>query len=115
MWNYYLLLLLTRGRVLRGHTVTPRGKNPFIVQDINGVEKETPSARLTIGNVSLSFSNDEILLYVEKVPGVKKTPRSRLMDELTSKKKMNMGNCHIGRQGVDVFISMRPPNPCQKP
>ena len=38
--------------------MTTHGKNPFIVQASNG--KEIPTAKLIIGNIPLSYSDEEI-------------------------------------------------------
>ena len=49
--------LLLEGIVVRRHSETTHDKNPFIVQASDG--KEIPTAKLIIGNIPLSYSNDE--------------------------------------------------------
>ena len=63
LWRLYStnidsrIALLTKGIVLRGVCVIPRDKNPFVVTDDRGNERETPAIKLTIGSVPMSFSN----------------------------------------------------------
>jgi hypothetical protein len=48
--------LLLKGVVIRKTTVNPFDKNPFIVQG----QTEAPTTKLIIGNLPISYSNDEI-------------------------------------------------------
>ncbi|KAL8582706.1 hypothetical protein ACOMHN_058083 [Nucella lapillus] len=63
LWRLYpktvdaRVALLTRGIVLRGITVQPRDKNPFIVRDEEGRERETAALKVFVTNISLSFNN----------------------------------------------------------
>ena len=56
--------------------MTTHGKNPFIVQASNG--KEIPTAKLIIGNIPLSYSDEEIEGTLVKL-GCK--PRSKMLVE----------------------------------
>ena len=51
------LKLRLEGIVVRRHSETTHDKNLFIVQASDG--KEIPTAKLIIGNIPLSYSNDE--------------------------------------------------------
>ena len=61
--------LLLQGIVLRGVRVNVCDKNPLIVSSRDG-DREIETTRLTIGNIPLSFSNEEILDALKKL-GVK--------------------------------------------
>lgn len=113
LWRLYpkttnaRLNLLTKGVVLRGLSVQPRDKNPFIVTDgPNGEEREIPSVRLTIGNIPLSVSNDEILKTIEQLPGVK--TRSRLMDERARDSQGKLSHFKTGRRFVYINTPTAP-------
>ena len=73
LWRLYpktveaRVILLTRGLVLRGYTVQPRDKTPFIVMGDNGTERETPAMKLIIGNVPISYSNTNVLPVTENL------------------------------------------------
>ena len=59
------VILLTKEIVLRGVSVTPRGKSPFTVTDDRGNARETPVTKLIIGNVPMPFSNKEIMNAIQ--------------------------------------------------
>ena len=70
-------MLLLKGIEVRNLTVNPFDKNPYIVKTPDG-EKEVQTTKLIIGNLPISYSNDEIerkLLH----PGCE--PQSKLMME----------------------------------
>jgi hypothetical protein len=57
--------LLLSGVVLRAVSVALYDKNPLIVRSENG-ETEIKTTKLTIGNLPISFSNEEILEMLKK-------------------------------------------------
>ena len=91
LWRIYCTMLnarielLRKGMVLRGVHCQPKDKNPLVMREENGQEREIPSTRLTIGNIPLSFSTEEILKSMEQLSDIK--TRSRLMDERTRDEK----------------------------
>ena len=52
-------MLLLKGTEVRNLTVNPFDKNPYIVKTPDG-EKEVQTTKLIIGNLPISYSNDEI-------------------------------------------------------
>ena len=70
---------------------------------------EVPSTRLTIGNVPMSFSNEEILKCIELVPGVK-TP-SRLMEERARDEHGKRSHWKTGRRSIYIDVLCTPLNP----
>ena len=101
--------LLTKGLVLRGLCVEVKDKNPFIVTSDSGEQREIPSVRLTVGNIPLSVSNEEILQTIEKVPGLK--TRSRLMDERARDSSGKLSHFKTGRRFIYINA---PTNPLPK-
>ena len=67
---------------------------------------EVPSTRLTIGNVPMSFSNEEILKCIELVPGVK-TP-SRLMEERARDEHGKRSHWKTGRRFIYIDVPSTP-------
>ena len=94
--------LLTKGMVLRGVHCQPNDKNPFVVCAENGQEREIPSTRLTIGNIPLSFSNEEILKSIEQSSDIK--TRSRLMDERARDEKGKLSHFKTGRRFIYIDV-----------
>ena len=111
LWRVYprdidaRVALLTRGVTLRGVQVTPKDKNPFIVIDNKG-EREIPATRLTIGNLPLSSSNEEISKYVSKLPSV--NVRSSLMEERARDDSGKLTHWKTGRRFVYIDIPSQP-------
>ena len=73
--------LLIGDIVLKHHTVQPKDKKKqknFIARNEDGDERETPSSKLVIGNIPMSFNNDKIVNGMEKM-GVKS--KSKLLEE----------------------------------
>ena len=107
LWRVYLrdidarVALLTRGVTLRGVQVTPKDKNPFIVVDNKG-EREIPATRLTIGNLPLSFSNEEISKYISKLPSV--NVRSSLMEERARDDSGKLTHWKTGRRVISLNV-----------
>ena len=111
LWRVYprdidaRVALLTRGVTLRGVQVTPKDKNPFIVVDNKG-EREIPATRLTIGNLPLSFSNEEISKYISKLPSV--NVRSSLMEERARDDSGKLTHWKTGRRIVYIDVPSQP-------
>ena len=56
--------LLVEGLTLRGIQVRVKGQNPFVVNktlSTAGTEEQIPATKLIIGNVPLSYSDEELL------------------------------------------------------
>ena len=98
--------LLTNGMVLRGVLCQPRDKNSFVVCEENGQEKEIPSTRLAVGNIPISFSNEEILRFIEQLPDVK--TRSRLLDERTRDDNGKLSHFKTGRRFIYIDVPKKP-------
>ena len=77
------------------HTLTTH-KNPFIVQSTDG--KELPATKLIIGNIPLSYSNDEI----EGKLGCK--PRSEMLMERDRDEKGGLTRWLTGRRFLHIEI-----------
>ena len=97
--------LLTQGLVLRGHSVTPRDKNPFIVENSNGEDREIPATRLTVGNIPLSYNNEDIIKVIEKL-NIK--ARSRLMDERARDERGKLTRWKTGRRFIYIDVPAQP-------
>ena len=52
--------LLIQGMTVRGVQVTVKDKNPYLVRSLDGKEEETPTTKVIVGNVPISFSDQEI-------------------------------------------------------
>lgn len=95
--------LLAIGSILiKGSTIPVLGRNPFI---INVEDGETPVTKLFVGNVPISFSNDEIKNELErnKVEMV-----SRLTMERARNPRGEMTNWLTGRRFVWIRIPAAP-------
>eukprot|EP00745_Piridium_sociabile_P027240 TRINITY_DN4391_c0_g1_i6.p2 TRINITY_DN4391_c0_g1~~TRINITY_DN4391_c0_g1_i6.p2 ORF type:complete len:304 (-),score=34.77 TRINITY_DN4391_c0_g1_i6:4066-4977(-) len=71
--------ILSRGIVLRGHSVQPRDRNPFLIRDNNGTEREVAAVKVIVGNVPMSYKNTDIAKAMEQRLNVK--IQSNVMDE----------------------------------
>ena len=98
--------LLTRGLVLRGVHCQPKDKNPFVVLSDNGQEREVPATRVTVGNIPLSYSNDEIRLALEQLPDIK--TRSRLIDERARDENGKLSHFKTGRRFIYIDVPKTP-------
>ena len=111
LWRLYptnidaRVAVLTKGIVLRGVCITPRDKNPFIVTDDRGNERETPATKLTIGNVPMSFSNMEIMNAVQSL-GVK--IRSSLIEERDRDPSGKLTRWKTGRRFLYMEVPAKP-------
>ena len=70
-------MLLLKGMEVRNLTVNPFDKNPYTVKTSDG-EKEVQTTKLIIGNLPISYSNDEI---ERKLIQLGCEPQSKLMME----------------------------------
>ena len=77
----------------------------FIVVDNKG-EREIPATRLTIGNLPLSFSNEEISKYISKLPSV--NVRSSLMEERARDDSGKLTHWKTGRRFVYIDVPSQP-------
>jgi hypothetical protein len=71
--------LLSRGIVLRGHSVQPRDRNPFLIRDNNGTEREVAAVKVIVGNIPMSYKNTDIAKTMKQRLNVK--IQSNVMDE----------------------------------
>jgi len=96
-------MLLLKGIEVRNLTVNPFDKNPYIVKTPDG-EKEVQTTKLIIGNLPISYSNDEIerkLLH----PGCE--PQSKLMMERDRDERGGLTTWLTGRRFVYIRIPDR--------
>ena len=73
--------LLIGGFVVRKVKITVCDKNPFIITSPNGERIEKATTRVVIGNVPISFSDDEIAKTIASIDQPKIEMRSKLMSE----------------------------------
>ena len=71
---------------VRGVQVTVKDKNPYLVRSLDGKEEETPTTKVIVGNVPISFSDQEILKSVRELGC---TLRSKLILERDLMRKAN--------------------------
>jgi len=100
--------ILVQGITLRGVLVTVRNENPFIVRRPDGSAVEQPSTRVVIGNVPLSYSDEEILKAI-KALGCEL--RSQLFAERDRDDKGKLTHWKTGRRFLYIAT---PTNPLQK-
>ena len=111
LWRLYpksidaRIALLTTGMYLRGHTVTPKDKNPFVVKDNSGQEREVQPTRVVVGNVPISVSNEDILMTIQQL-GIK--TRSRLLDERERDQNGKLTRWKTGRRFIYIDVPERP-------
>ncbi|KAL8567158.1 hypothetical protein ACOMHN_033060 [Nucella lapillus] len=85
-----------------------KDKNPFIVVSPEGEEKEIPATKLTINNVPLSFSDEEILRTVKKLGA---SVRSKLIDERDRDKDGQLTRWKTGRRFLYIDVPTKEPLP----
>ena len=96
--------LLIDGLELRGHTIQCLDKNPFIVRTGNG-DSEVKTTKLTIGNVPISFNNEDILQTIEKL-GCK--PQSKLYMERDRDERGRLTRWLTGRRFLYIEVPEQP-------
>ena len=50
-----------------GVQVTVKDKNPYLIRSLDGKEGEIPATNVIVGNVTISFSDQEILKSVQEL------------------------------------------------
>lgn len=105
LWRIYAkssvarMTLLSRGIGLRGRQISLLARNPFLLTDDNGDEVEV--TRLFIGNIPISFSNEEIGKALKKAGVVARAP---IVDEHVRDLAGHMTNWVSGRRMVWIDI-----------
>lgn len=102
--NQARIELLLKGIQLRGLTVSPFDKNPFIVRSADG-DEEVKTTKLIIGNIPISYSNDEI---EKKVVQMGCKPQSKLMMEKDRDERGGLTRWLTGRRFVYIQIPDQP-------
>lgn len=103
--------LLSKGISIRNIRVTPFDKNPFLVRSPNPnaqggfVEREAPTTKVIIGNLPLSYSNDDI---ERKLVQLGAEPHSKLMMERERDEKGGLTRWLTGRRFVYVKVPSHP-------
>ena len=114
LWRIYptsneaRMSLLSGGIELRGSTIYPRDKNPFIVREVGG-NKPLPTTKLIIGNIPLSYSNTEIEEALKRLPTF--VPASELFEE---KGRDSTGKLRKWKTGRRYIYMVVPPEPLPK-
>lgn len=96
--------LLLSGFSLRGVSVTPCDKNPFIIRTSAG-EREVKTTRLTVGNIPISYSNSEIEEMIVKLGG---KPRSALFMERDRDDSGHLTRWLTGRRFMYIEVPETP-------
>ena len=104
--------MLLNGIVLRGVAVTVKGRNPYLIRDINNPDQigdresfQPPTTKLIIGNIPLSFSDDELLQAV-KEQGV--NIFSKLISERDRDENGKLTHWKTGRRFVYIAVPLTP-------
>lgn len=100
--------LLIQGFVLRGVRVEVKAKNPFVVKSSgeNDVDSDQQqSTKLIIGNVPLSFSDEELL---QAVKGLGVTMHSKLIPERDRDENGKLTRWKTGRRFVYIKVPSTP-------
>ncbi|KAL8609418.1 hypothetical protein ACOMHN_006605 [Nucella lapillus] len=105
--------LLVQGFILRGVHLNVKSQNPFVVRNVtDGVtderEVQTPATKLVIGNVPLSFSDDDLLKTVKQL---QVSIRSKLILERDRDENGKMTHWKTGRRILYIGV---PNVPLQK-
>ena len=101
--------LLVQGFVLRGVQVSVKAQNPFLVRLPNGngavTEEQPPSTKLIIGNVPLSFSDNELLQAIKQL---RVTVMSKLIPERDRDENGKLTHWKTGRRFLYVAVPNEP-------
>lgn len=121
LWRLYprssdgRLKLLTNGLVLRGVEVSVKSRNPFLVREPTDPEdsgdriaSQPATTKLIIGNIPMSFSDNEILQSVKSL-GV--TVLSKLIAERDRDSQGKLTHWKTGRRFLYMVV---PPSPLPK-
>ena len=90
---------------MRGVQVTVKDKNPYLVRSLDGKEEETPATKVIVGNVPISFSDQEILKSVQELGC---TLRSKLILERDRDEKGKLTHWLTGRRIIYVSVPREP-------
>ena len=107
LWRIYPLIhvaretLLANGIEIGGRRLTLEASNPFQQQD----GSEVPATRLTVSNLPLSYSNNDVLSNLTQM-GVQ--PRSRVTMEKARRPDGSLSNWKTGRRMVWINLPARP-------
>lgn len=110
LWRIYpktndaRMKLLLSGFTLRGVTVTPCDRNPFVVMTRDG-EREVKTTKVTIGNIPISFNNKDITAVIQKLGG---KPRSDLFMERARDENGGLTRWITGRRFIYVEVPDKP-------
>ena len=91
--------------MLRDVCVIPRDKNSFVVTDDRENKRETPAPKLTIGNVPVHFSNQEIMDATRSL-GIK--IRWRLIEEWNRDSSGKLSRWKTGRRFLCTDVPAKP-------
>ena len=111
LWRIYLRdkggrqKLLIQGMTVRGVQVTVKDKNPYPVRSLYGKEEETPATKVIVGNVPISFSDQEMLKSVQELGC---TLRSKLILERDRDEKGKLTHWLTGRRIISVSVPRDP-------
>ena len=97
--------LLIQGMTVRGVQVTVKDKNPYLVRSLDGKEEETPATKVIVGNVPISFSDQEILKSVQELGC---TLRSKLILQRARDEKGKLTHWLTGRRIISVSVPRDP-------
>ena len=85
--------------------MTVKDKNPYLVRSLDGKEEEIPATKVIIGNIPISFSDQEILKSVQELGC---TLRSKLILERDRDKKGKLTHWLTGRRIIVVLVPRNP-------
>ena len=102
--------LLINGITLRGIKVTLRDRNPFLVTTMGqtGAAFESPTTKVIINNIPISFSDDELLKSIKEL---KCEVRSKLIQERDRDSSGKLTRWLTGRRFLYITV---PPTPLPK-
>ena len=97
--------ILVQGIFLRGVRVTARDKNPYLATTRDGEVKEKPTTKVIVGNVPLSFDDDEIIKALQSI-GCE--IRSQLFEERDRDDRGKLTRWKTGRRFVYITVPDKP-------
>ncbi|KAL8558306.1 hypothetical protein ACOMHN_059553 [Nucella lapillus] len=111
LWRIYLRnkearqKVILQGFAIRGVRVEVKDRNPFLVSSPDGEEKEIPATKLTINNIALSFSDEEIL---KTIKNLNVSVRSKLILEMDRDSMGKLTRWKTGRRFLYIDIPAKP-------
>lgn len=97
--------LLIQGMTVRGVQVTVKEKNPYLIPSLDGKEEEVPATKVIVGNVPISYSDQEIVKSVQELGC---TLRSKLILERDRDERGKLTHWLTGRRIIYVSIPREP-------